>query len=176
MTDDLYYRKLESTSTTDLVDMIRDKDKQIAELEKDRDYFSDALDKQIEATLKLDKENAELEHNNETLIKVINNVHVVRIKQLEKENTELKADNDARKFAMSMSEKVEKQLRNERNTFLAQNEQYEKDLIDFNENLTKAKEIIKKFLLWENDWHEKTESKYELLKQAEQFLNSEAEK
>ena len=42
--------------------------------------------------------------------------------------------------------------------------------------LTKAKEIIKKFLLWENDWHEKTESKYELLKQAEQFLNSEVEK
>jgi hypothetical protein len=34
----------------------------------------------------------------------------------------------------------------------------------------KAKEIIKKFLLWENDWHKKTESKYELLKQAEQFL------
>lgn len=37
--------------------------------------------------------------------------------------------------------------------------------------LTKAKEIIKKFLLWENDWHNKTESKYELLKKAEQFLN-----
>ena len=35
MTDDLYYRKLESTSTTDLVDMIRDKDKQIADLEKE---------------------------------------------------------------------------------------------------------------------------------------------
>ena len=43
------------------------------------------------------------------------------------------------------------------------------------DNLTKAKEIIKKFLLWENDWHDKTESKYELLKQAEQFLNSEVE-
>ena len=36
--------------------------------------------------------------------------------------------------------------------------------------LTKAKEIIKKFLLWENDWHNKTESKYELLNEAEQFL------
>ena len=36
--------------------------------------------------------------------------------------------------------------------------------------LSKSKEIIKKFLLWENDWHDKTESKYELLKQAEQFI------
>lgn len=33
LTDDLYYRKLESTSTTELVDMIREKDKSIAELE-----------------------------------------------------------------------------------------------------------------------------------------------
>lgn len=33
LTDDLYYRKLENTSTTDLVDMIREKDKSIAELE-----------------------------------------------------------------------------------------------------------------------------------------------
>ena len=34
MTDDLYYRKLESTSTTDLVDMIRERDERIAELEQ----------------------------------------------------------------------------------------------------------------------------------------------
>lgn len=36
--------------------------------------------------------------------------------------------------------------------------------------LTKAKEIIKQFLLWENNWHSKTESKYGLLNGAEQFL------
>ena len=48
--------------------------------------------------------------------------------------------------------------------------------LDTNCKLHKAKEIIKKFLLWENDWHNKTESKYELLKEAEQFLNSEVEK
>ena len=35
MTDDLYYRKLESTSTSDLVDMLREKDRRIAELEKE---------------------------------------------------------------------------------------------------------------------------------------------
>ena len=40
------------------------------------------------------------------------------------------------------------------------------------DQLTEAKEIIKKFLLWENDWHKKTESKYELLTQAEQFLEA----
>lgn len=33
MTDDLYYRKLESTSTSDLVDMLREKDRRIAEQE-----------------------------------------------------------------------------------------------------------------------------------------------
>jgi hypothetical protein len=38
--------------------------KRIAELEKDKDYFSDALDKQIEATLKLQKENTELKADN----------------------------------------------------------------------------------------------------------------
>jgi hypothetical protein len=32
-------------------------EKENAELEKDKDYFSDALDKQIDATLKLQKEN-----------------------------------------------------------------------------------------------------------------------
>ena len=41
---------------------------------------------------------------------------------------------------------------------------------DLEKECDKAKEIIKKFLLWENDWHDKTESKYELLKQAEQFI------
>ena len=35
MTDDLYYRKLESTSTADFVDMVRERDRQIAELEKE---------------------------------------------------------------------------------------------------------------------------------------------
>ena len=34
MTDDLYYRKLENMSTTDLVDMIREQDERIAELEQ----------------------------------------------------------------------------------------------------------------------------------------------
>ena len=35
MTDDLYYRKLESTSTSDLVDMLREKDRRIEELEQE---------------------------------------------------------------------------------------------------------------------------------------------
>lgn len=33
MTDDLYYRKMESTLTTDLVDMIRERDRHIEKLE-----------------------------------------------------------------------------------------------------------------------------------------------
>jgi chromosome segregation ATPase len=41
--------------------IINSDEKRIAELEKDKQYFSDSLDKQIEATLKLDKENEELD-------------------------------------------------------------------------------------------------------------------
>ena len=45
MTDDLYYRKLESTSTSDLVDMLREKDRRIAELEKENAELKEKLDK-----------------------------------------------------------------------------------------------------------------------------------
>jgi hypothetical protein len=40
--------------------LINGDEKRIKELEKDKQYFSDSLDKQIEATLKLQQENAEL--------------------------------------------------------------------------------------------------------------------
>ncbi len=81
---------------------------------------------------------------------------------IEKENAELK--------------KQQFSLRNERNTFLAQNEQYEKDLIGFNENLTKAKELIKRLmheLVVSNRPYDEVEL---LVKDVEQFLNSEVEK
>jgi hypothetical protein len=42
------------------IDGAEPREKRIKELEKDKQYFSDSLDKQIEATLKLDKENAGL--------------------------------------------------------------------------------------------------------------------
>ena len=45
MTDDLYYRKLESISTSDLVDMLREKDRRIAELEKENAELKEKLDK-----------------------------------------------------------------------------------------------------------------------------------
>lgn len=43
MTDDLYYRKLESTSTSDLVDMLREKDGRIEELEKENAELREKL-------------------------------------------------------------------------------------------------------------------------------------
>ena len=52
MADDLYYRKLESTSTSDLVDMLIEKDRRIAELEED----AKAIAKEnVELKEKLDK-------------------------------------------------------------------------------------------------------------------------
>ena len=42
---------------------------QLTELEKDKQYFSDSLDKQIEATLKLQKDYQELEKKNHEILK-----------------------------------------------------------------------------------------------------------
>ena len=47
MTDDLYYIKLESTSTSDLVDMLREKDRRIAGLEKENGQLEEELSKRI---------------------------------------------------------------------------------------------------------------------------------
>ena len=43
MTDDLYYRKLESTSTSDLVDILREKDRRITELEEENEQLQEKL-------------------------------------------------------------------------------------------------------------------------------------
>lgn len=63
MTDDLYYRKLESTSTSDLVDMLRGKDRRIAELEEENEglkAFDSHYDEIEEDVKAIAKENAEL--------------------------------------------------------------------------------------------------------------------
>lgn len=63
MTDDLYSRKLESTSTSDLVDMLREKDRRIAELEEENEglkAFESHCDEIEEDAKAIAKENAEL--------------------------------------------------------------------------------------------------------------------
>lgn len=51
MTDDLYYRKMESTSTTDLVDMIRERDGRIAKLEKENAELKSIADFQTSSNM-----------------------------------------------------------------------------------------------------------------------------
>lgn len=81
------------------------------------------------------------------------NIHLRKIAELEKDNRALKA---LRKYEGNVaSAEIEK--------LQEKNEKLEKK----NEE---AKKIIKDFLLWENSWHEKTESKYALLKRAEDFI------
>ncbi len=167
---------LEPQSMTALFEQVEAEVKQeqkIKELGNACKETQELLDKQIEATYKLDKE-----------------------------NSELKSDNDARKFAMAMSEKVEKQLRAEnaelkerltairnakdkydmskdKSTIKAFGAEYtlfcdlERILEDWQEDdkLTKAKEIIKSFL--------NADSELDMInaqRKAEQFLNSEVEK
>lgn len=75
MTDDLYYRKLESTSTIDLVDMIRKKDRYIAELEEKIKHLTKhlepqtmtALFEQVEEEVKREQRIKELEAQIEKL-------------------------------------------------------------------------------------------------------------
>ena len=135
------------------------KDYELTELEKACDETQELLDKQIEATYKLDKENAEL-----------------------------KADNDARKFAMAMSEKVEKQLREENAELKALTETKLKDgtsllnamiMKNLADQLTNAKELLKNILAI--SVHDKRQCTYDAyiltVKEAEQFLkDSEVEK
>ena len=46
MTDDLFYRKLESISTSDLVDMLIEKDRRITELEEENEGLSKRIREQ----------------------------------------------------------------------------------------------------------------------------------
>jgi hypothetical protein len=121
------------------------------EAKKDALYFDSSLQKQIEATLKLQQENAEL-----------------------------KADNDARKFAMAMSEKVEKQLREENAELkekvnILDNCDRLGDVITeaYKDQLTKAKQFIRDFLSVAVDYIDPIDKNYSLIAEAEQFLKEE---
>jgi hypothetical protein len=115
------------------------------ELEKDKQYFSDSLDKQIEATLKLDKENAELDcqkNRNKYCYSCTNATEKCfkneigcpcdKYKSYKDENAELKSENQ--KWQDEWQEQVQK----------ANEEGYARTLQTI--QLSKAKEIIKAFL------------------------------
>jgi hypothetical protein len=125
--------------------IINSDEKRIAELEKDKQYFSDSLDKQIEATLKLDKENEELDcqkNRNKFCYSCANATERCfrneigcpcdKYKSYKDENAELKSENQ--KWQDEWQEQVQK----------ANEEGYARTLQTI--QLSKAKEIIKAFL------------------------------
>ena len=86
MTDDIYYRKLESTSTSDLVDMLREKDRRIAELEEENEglkAFESHCDEIEEDTKVIAKENAELKGKLDNIRKYLVYDIFDRVKYLE---------------------------------------------------------------------------------------------
>ena len=90
---------------------------ELSELEKACDETQELLDKQIEATYKLDKENAELKEENEEMKKDLGcetcQIHLEykslnnRIANLERENTELKAGRDINVFTKQLTKAKE---------------------------------------------------------------------
>ena len=136
MTDDLYYRKLENTSTTDLVDMIRERDKQISELEKENLYYKDTVEtntaeweEQGQRVVALEKENAELR----TKATALENANRAMVKELD----------DTTRSGLSVLENV----------------------VRSKEQLTKAKELIRKLIeaihIWDCKNLEKVEAEAE---------------
>ena len=151
----------------------------ITELEKDKQYFSDSLDKQIEATLKLHKDYQELEQKNHDIVK--NSLDIsnqfdeleeklanadyqlegrdVTIKELRKENAELK----------------EQKMYWKESSFDWRHKFFKLDkvkrLIKKDKQLTKAKNIIREFVEWAN-WqgNSKCPSFKSIQDKAEQFL------
>lgn len=105
MTDSLYHKqlekiKLESMSTTDLVDMLRERDKRIEELENANTKISAECHKLVDSLEQKQNRIKELEKHNEEIIALIHaererqekcdDVHLRKIADLEKENAEMK--------------------------------------------------------------------------------------
>jgi hypothetical protein len=142
-------------------------------LKKDKQYFSDSLDKQIEATLKLDKENAELSeklnrHKHDCPNCSAFGKHCphrvngdpytydcyLTVADLEKENAELKKE---------WQEQVQK----------ATDEGYARTLQTI--QLSKAKEHIRTLISCLIDCVQEGDKDYCHIADAKQFLNSEVE-
>lgn len=105
MTDSLYHKQLESIklasiSPTDLVDMLRERDKRIEKLENANTKISAECHKLVDSLEQKQNRIKELEKHNEEIIALIHaererqekcdDVHLQRIADLEKENVEMK--------------------------------------------------------------------------------------
>jgi hypothetical protein len=134
----------------------------VEELEKACEETQELLDKQIEATLKLDKENEELTRINDNLEKD-RLAHIELEDKLKKENAELK-DYRLTTVAKQQTEMSKYALKLEHN------------LSWYDDQLTKAKELLEK---WYKQHSDKgyTETFYQnLLRETENLLWSEVEK
>ena len=160
----------------------------IAELEKKNADLKEEINKIAFARGNLEEENAELKADNDARKFAMAMSEKVE-KQLREEIAELKAEieNDRDLPAIAYMQGAEKQKKKDEEELKKWKDEWQEQVQKATDEgyartlqtvqLSKSKEIIKKFLLWENDWHDKTESKYELLKQAEQFIkDSEVEK
>ena len=199
MTEDLYYRKLESTSTTDLVDMIMERDKQISELEKENLYYKDTVEtntaeweEQGQRVVALEKEKCELLEIIQDKDKAIkdfewqlqevlndNDNYQADNERLEKENAELKKNYEDSLVAYGvLKNKVD---------LLAQPSPLEsmQDVLittqkianeKQKEQLSKAKEIIKNLVEFDSsykddeEYQRKSELYDKIWEEAEQFL------
>ena len=135
-------------------------EKENAELEKACDETQKLLDKQIEATYKLDKENAELRK-------------VAEFQQ--SSNMSRHFENKKLKEGLAIGSTFNKSLNSMNKNLEEEMDKYRNMVFDKDDQLTKAKELLKEFV---HHYKAKTiyiENMKDLLEQAEQFL-SEVEK
>jgi hypothetical protein len=145
------------------IDGAEPREKRIEELEKDKQYFSDSLDKQIEATLKLDKQNAELRK-------------IAEFQQSSNMNTHF--ENKKLKEGLAVGSTWNKHLNSLNKALEEERDKYRNMVFDKDEQLTKAKDHIKKLLdCLKQDTNDQQTNYYvcQYMDKAEQFL-SEVEK
>lgn len=134
----------------------------IAELEKDKQYFSDSLDKQIEATLKLQQENAELDcqkNRNKFCYSCVNATEKCFKNEIGCPCNKYKSyKEELKKWKDEWQEQVQK----------ATDEGYARTLQTM--QLTKAKEHIRTLISCLIDWVQEGDKDYCHIAEAEQFL------
>ena len=164
MTIEMYQDVMNHLQIDKYRELIIEQDHKITELEKACEETQELLDKQIEATYKLDKENAELRK-------------IAEFQQSNNMNTHL--ENKKLKEGLAVGSTWNKHLNSLNKELEEERDKYRNMVFDKDEQLTKAKKIIRECIKHTCDTFCEVSTcehclfKLKVKDKAEQFLNSE---